>query len=330
MNTNKLSILYLFASFITLLVISAGAWVRLTDAGLGCPDWPGCYGMLSAPISDESLEEAKKLFPNSAIDSGKAFREMIHRYLAGFLGLYVFVISYLTIKANKKNSNIVVIFLIILILVQSFMGMLTVTEQVKPTIVTVHLLLGMLTVSLLFWQFLNLKYKNKSGNKNIFSFFIIICITLLTTQIFLGAWTSTNYASLACSDFPKCLNQWWPEGMNFTQAFTFFNLPSVNYEGGFMNFNSKLAIHFLHRIGALFLSIFFLFLFIYIFFIQNKNKIKEIGVYVLILFVLQIFLGISNILFKLPLLIAVLHTLNASLLLISMISLAYYSTRDIK
>ena len=327
MDVNTIKSISFFGALFTLLVISVGAWVRLTDAGLGCPDWPSCYGLLTPPISDLELSQAKNIHPDAIIDTGKAWREMLHRYLAGILGLYVFFTAYLTIKYSKNASNILPIALVMLIIIQSIMGMLTVTELVKPTIVTIHLILGMTTASLMYWNGLKVVANHNMINLNrTLTLIIIICIFGLLTQIILGGWTSTNYASLACTDFPKCSNQWWPNNMDFKSGFTIFNLPNINYEGGPLEYNAKLAVHFTHRIGALILSLLFLWLFIYLFFLQTNKNIKKIGMVVMALFIVQIILGISNIIFSLPISIAVLHTVNASALLMSMMALLYYST----
>ena len=159
---------------------------------------------------------------------------------------------------------------------------------------------------------------------------IVICTFALIIQIFLGGWTSTNYASLACTDFPKCLNQWWPSEMSFDKAFTLLNLPDINYEGGYLDYTYKLAIHFTHRVGALILSILFLSLFIYIYFFQSNYLYKKIGIFIMTFFIIQILLGISNVLLSLPITVAVLHTVNASILLMSMIALLYYSTDRVR
>lgn len=327
MDVNTIKNISFFGAFFTLFVISVGAWVRLTDAGLGCPDWPGCYGLLTPPISDLELAQAKNIHPDAIIDTGKAWREMLHRYLAGILGLYIFFTAYLTIKHSKNTPNILPIALVMLIIIQSIMGMLTVTELVKPTIVTIHLILGMTTASLMYWNGLKVAVNHNMINLNRTLVLIIaLCIFGLLTQIILGGWTSTNYASLACTDFPKCSNQWWPNNMDFKNGFTIFNLPNINYEDGPLEYNAKLAVHFTHRIGALILSLLFLWLFIYLFFVQTKKNIKKVGMIVMTLFVVQIMLGISNIIFSLPITIAVLHTVNASVLLMSMVALLYYST----
>ena len=327
MNLNTLTNICYFAATFTLIVISVGAWVRLTDAGLGCPDWPGCYGILSTPDTESELLRAKELYPDSVIDIGKAWREMLHRYLAGTLGILVFIITFLMLKYAKHVPKIYPISLSILIVIQSTMGMLTVTQLVKPTIVTTHLILGMTTAGLLLWNGLQIKLKNKIDQIDFkLVNLIFICILALILQIILGGWTSTNYASLACTDFPKCLNQWWPSNMNYSDAFTVLNLPNINYETAPMVYEAKLAIHFTHRIGALILTLLYAALFIYLFYIQSNKTLKSIGIIVFLVFILQIFLGISNVLMSLPISVAVLHTVNASILLLSMITLLFYST----
>ena len=317
----------IFGALYTLVVISVGVWVRLTDAGLGCPDWPGCYGILGTPETDLEISKARELYPDAVIDTGKAWREMFHRYLAGVLGIFVFYISYLIIKYAKHVSKIFPIALILLIITQSIMGMLTVTELVKPTIVTTHLVLGMSTATLLLWNGL-LVQEDKILKLIDKKLIILIGLSILglLTQIILGGWTSTNYASLACTDFPKCDNSWWPSNMDYKSGFTIFNLPSINYELAPLAYDAKLAIHFTHRLGALLLTGLYLYLFTYIFFKQSDITLKVISTIVLLVFVLQILLGVSNVVYSLPINIAVLHTVNASILLMSMITLLYYST----
>ena len=286
---------------------------------------------MSTPDTEQELLRAKELYPDSTIDIGKAWREMFHRYLAGTLGILVFLITYLTLKYAKHVPKIYPISLSILIVVQSTMGMLTVTQLVKPTIVTTHLILGMTTAGLLLWNGLQVQIKDKIDSIDFrLVNLIFICTLALIFQIILGGWTSTNYASLACTDFPKCLNQWWPANMNYSEAFKVFNLPDINYEKAPLVYEAKLAIHFTHRIGALILTGLYALLFIYLFYIQKNKTIRNIGFIVFAVFTIQILLGISNVLMSLPISVAVLHTVNASILLLTMITLLFYSTYHTK
>ena len=326
MDDSRISILSFIGAAITLVVISLGAWVRLTDAGLGCPDWPGCYGLLTTPDTVDELAKAKENYPNASIDVGKAWREMLHRYVAGILGLYVFFITYICIKYSKQNY-ILPVSISILIVIQAIMGMLTVTMLVKPTVVTTHLFFGMLTATLLFINGLKYSGLNLSQDKlpvNAISI-IMLTWTLLIIQILLGGWTSTNYASLACTDFPKCLDQWYPKEMVFDKAFNIFNLPDINYEGGFLAYGAKVAVHYIHRVTALVLSISFLLTIFIIFKLENHVFLKKIISFSLVFFVLQIILGISNVIYSLPLNIAVWHTMNAAILLALLSGALYYS-----
>ena len=326
MDDSRISIFSFIGAAITLVVISLGAWVRLTDAGLGCPDWPGCYGLLTTPDTVDELAKAKENYPNASIDVGKAWREMLHRYVAGILGLYVFFITYISIKYSKQNY-ILPVSISILIVIQAIMGMLTVTMLVKPTVVTTHLFFGMLTATLLFIN--GLKYSGLNLLQDKLPVYAISAIVLtwvlLVIQILLGGWTSTNYASLACTDFPKCLDQWYPKEMVFDKAFNIFNLPDINYEGGFLAYGAKVAVHYIHRVTALVLSISFLLTIVIIFRLKNHAFLKKIISFSLVFFVLQIILGISNVIYSLPLNIAVWHTMNAAILLALLSGALYYS-----
>ena len=325
MDDSKISKLSFVGALFTLIVISLGAWVRLTDAGLGCPDWPGCYGLLTTPDTVDELAKAREYYPNADIDVGKAWREMLHRYMAGLLGLYVFFITYISIKYSKRSYTLPVL-ISILIIIQAIMGMLTVTMLVKPTIVTTHLFFGMLTATLLFIN--SLKYSNirMSSEKIPAIALIIITITwvFLIIQILLGGWTSTNYASLACTDFPKCLDQWYPKEMIFDEAFNVIDLPDVNYEGGILAYGAKVAIHYSHRITALILTFVFISALYVVFKLNKHSLLKKLMSISIVFFILQVILGISNVVYSLPLNIAVWHTMNAAILMALISSALYY------
>ena len=325
MDDSKISKLSFIGALFTLIVISLGAWVRLTDAGLGCPDWPGCYGLLTTPDTVDELAKAREYYPNADIDVGKAWREMLHRYMAGLLGLYVFFITYISIKYSKRSYTLPVL-ISILIIIQAIMGMLTVTMLVKPTIVTTHLFFGMLTATLLFIN--SLKYSNISMSSEKIPAIALIVITItwvfLIIQILLGGWTSTNYASLACTDFPKCLDQWYPKEMIFNEAFNVINLPDVNYEGGILAYGAKVAIHYSHRITALILTFVFISALYVVFKLNKHSLLKKLMSISIIFFILQVILGISNVVYSLPLNIAVWHTMNAAILMALISSALYY------
>jgi cytochrome c oxidase assembly protein subunit 15 len=245
--------------------------------------------------------------------------------MAGLLGLYVFFITYISIKYSKRSYTLPVL-ISILIIIQAIMGMLTVTMLVKPTIVTTHLFFGMLTATLLFIN--SLKYSNTSMTSEKIPAIALIIITItwifLIIQILLGGWTSTNYASLACTDFPKCLDQWYPKEMIFNEAFNVINLPDVNYEGGILAYGAKVAVHYTHRITALILTFVFISALYVVFKLNKHSLLKKIMSISIIFFILQVILGISNVVYSLPLNIAVWHTMNAAILMALISSALYY------
>ena len=217
--------LILSASVLTLCVVVFGAYVRLTDAGLGCPDWPGCFGSLTVPESEVAIMEAQGLYPESIVEVGKAWREMIHRYLAGILGLLILLISFVSYKIRHKLKVKLTLPFIILALVifQATLGMWTVTELLKPAIVTAHLMGGMTILALL--TYLTHRHIGAVSNTIVIDpgikSYIRFGFVLLFIQILLGGWTSTNYAALACTDFPTCHGSFMPD-MDFKNGFNPF------------------------------------------------------------------------------------------------------------
>ena len=206
--------LALLAACLALCVVVLGAYVRLTDAGLGCPDWPGCYGTMSVPQSEAAISLAQQVFPDKKVEVGKAWREMAHRYLAGTLGLLVLALTTLSwaIKKEIRNSVWLTTSLLLIIVLQAALGMWTVTMLLKPAIVTAHLIGGMTTLGILVW----IAHRHWGyASENIIrtdgmKLAIRLALVILALQIFLGGWTSTNYAALACTDFPTCHGTFWP------------------------------------------------------------------------------------------------------------------------
>jgi heme a synthase len=197
MNTSHFRKITLTAMILALIVIVLGAYVRLSDAGLGCPDWPGCYGQFSAPDNMEEITRAELLYPHQAVESEKAWKEMLHRYLASTLGLLIVGMAVIAWKNRKfiDQQLILPTLLVGLVIFQGMLGMWTVTLLLKPTIVTLHLLTGLLTLSLLSWCYLK--------SQNVFSYrapinrqlriWSRLALIVLSIQIFLGGWTSTHY-----------------------------------------------------------------------------------------------------------------------------------------
>ncbi len=305
-----------FAVLLALIVIVLGAYTRLSDAGLGCPDWPGCYGQLSVPDKVSGSEFDRPL------ESGKAWKEMIHRYVAGTLGLLILAILFMVIKGLPKNRQTAGLPLLLLVTVifQALLGMWTVTLLLSPIIVTAHLMGGMTTISLLWWLYLNQKNKVNTYNSisvsSDFKTASLFGLLLVVFQIFLGGWTSSNYAAVACGiDFPTCATQWWPK-MDFVNGFDLSHKPGVNYEFGVLDSPARMAIQVVHRIGALIVFVYLLGLSIALF-----KQHTKLATFLFLLLIGQVSLGIMNVVFALPLSIAVLHNLVAALLLLTVIAI---------
>ncbi len=304
-----------FAVLLALIVIVLGAYTRLSDAGLGCPDWPGCYGQLSVPDKVESNEFERPL------EHGKAWKEMIHRYVAGTLGLLILAILFMVIKGLPKIKQSLGLPLLLLatVIFQVLLGMWTVTLLLSPMIVTAHLMGGMTTLSLLWWLFLNQKKSVKPRSYVVMSglkMAAAIGLFFVVVQIFLGGWTSSNYAAVACGvDFPTCASQWWPK-MDFANGFELSHKPDVNYEFGVLDSPARMAIQMVHRIGALVVFIYLIGLAL-----SLLKYYKGLAIFLSVVLFLQVSLGIMNVVFALPLLIAVLHNLVAALLLLTVIAI---------
>lgn len=316
------------ACCLAFIVIILGAYVRLSDAGLGCPDWPGCFGKITAPKDAQELSLARDAYPHLEVDSAKAWKEMIHRYFASFLGLLIIGMAYLAWR-NRKTAGqqiLLPVLLVGLVIFQGMLGMWTVTQLVHPTIVTLHLLAGLLTLALLFWVLINhikpwlsqLQYQ-RSGRT--VRWLARLSVIVLAVQIFLGGWTSTNYVALYCPDFPTCQGQWLPP-LDFDEAFVFFKDTSVNYEGGTLSLAAGETVHFMHRVGALVTTLVLLLL-IVLLLTQQQSVLRKQALLLMFLLALQISLGIANVVLVLPIPIAVAHNAGAALLLLGLILINY-------
>ena len=313
--------LTLIATLLALCVVVLGAYVRLSDAGLGCPDWPGCYGTLTVPQSESALAHAQTAYPDSPVEHGKAWKEMIHRYLAGALGLLVLAIFVLGWRARKEIevSPWLPSFLLVLIVFQAALGMWTVTLLLKPAVVTAHLMGGMSTLALLawiahrHWGLVSARYLQSDALR----IWVRGALIILFAQIFLGGWTSTNYAALACTDFPTCHGAWFPN-MDFSNAFHWVRELGQGADGKALPLAAYTAIQWTHRVGAL---ITFIYLALVGWHLLKHPQLNKIAQIMLVLLVVQIGLGVANLLLHLPLALAVGHNMGAALLLITVVVL---------
>lgn len=314
----------MFTTLFALVVIVLGAYVRLSDAGLGCPDWPGCYGEVIVPGSSETIAEANARFPERALESGKAWKEMFHRYFAGTLGLLILALAVVA-WINRKEVNqplLLPFFLVGLVLFQAALGMWTVTLLLKPAIVTLHLLAGLATLGLLWLTVLRKHYQRpifSDSAQPILKYWAALALIVLIIQIALGGWTSTNYAAMHCPDFPTCQGQWLPK-LDLDEAFTVWRESGVDYEGGVLPFNAAVTVHFIHRVGAL-LTVLILGLLALRCLAVKRAGIPFIGATILLFLLVQVSLGIANVMLRLPMPIAVSHNGVAALLLMSLIAL---------
>ena len=302
---------------LALIVVILGAYARLADAGLGCPDWPGCYGQLLVPDVVSSEYERP-------LDIAKAWKEMVHRYAASTLGLAIIVIFIFAALGTTERTQSIRVPAALLLLVgfQGALGMWTVTELVHPGIVTMHLLGGFSTTTLIFWLLLNQR-KPIQLNQDISKrdkIILVVVTVLLAFQIFLGGWTSTNYAALSCGEyFPSCLDQMWPDNMDFENAFYWGPL-GIDYEFGVLENPARSAIQMVHRIGALVITGALIGL---AFAYKNYTMLRNNIFIILLLLSIQVGLGIINVVMSLPMFAAVMHNAVALGLLLSLISLAH-------
>ena len=311
--------LALFGAILCFCVVVLGGYTRLSNSGLGCPDWPGCFGHVAPTGAAEHYA--------SQADVRKAWVEMIHRYAASTLGLLIVVIAAFSIRARQERGvkPWLAIVLLVLVVFQGMLGMLTVTWLLKPLIVTGHLLGGLTTLALLLWMWLTMRAHLRPvdgasvlvGNRLVESgrsarVWAGLALASLALQVFLGGWTSSNYAAVACPDFPRCQNQWVPQA-DYEDAFVLWRGLGINYAGGVLDHPARVAIHFAHRLGAILASILLL--------LAAHAALKSFGpgprwagLAVLGALVLQLSIGIFMVWRAFPLPLAAAHNAGAALL----------------
>jgi len=312
------------AVILTFLVIVVGAYVRLEDAGLGCPDWPGCYGqIIGVPDEAHEVARAEQAFPGKTVDAGRARKEMFHRYLAGMLGLLVAAIAAIAWRWRVRigRSPGLSTALVALVAFQATLGMWTVTMLLKPAIVTLHLLGGMSTLALLLWIALQ-EIDPRPAPAEIAQQirpWAAAGLGVLAIQIALGGWVSANYAALACVDFPVCHGKWLPE-MDFGNAFHVVRELGVTAAGAPVSQEALNAIQWSHRAWALITVVY---LGILALWATRTPALRLVGVLLLALLILQAGLGAANVLMRLPLVLAAAHNAGAALLLAALVMLNF-------
>ncbi len=312
----------LAATLLCAIVVVVGAWVRLTNAGLGCPDWPGCYGHAHPAQAAERAAEINAANPDRPFDYQKAINEMVHRYIVGGLGLLVIGLALLSVmnRRDPAQPRVLPWVLVALLVVQALLGMWTVTLLLKPLIVTLHLLGGLLTLALLWWLALPPARRELKAAERPLRRLAIAGIAVLAVQIALGGWTSTNYAAAACPDFPTCQASYWPP-MDFRNAFILWRGLGIDYEGGVLDAPARVAIHYTHRLGA-YVTAFVLLLVVAGALRRGQSgatRIAAIAVGVAV--VLQVLIGMNLVWKGWPLSLGTAHNAGAALLVLATVAL---------
>ncbi|MFK7915330.1 MAG: heme A synthase [Pseudomonadales bacterium] len=308
------------------VVVVLGAFTRLVDAGLGCPDWPGCYGHLTWPTDSVEIAAAEARFPEAPVDLAKTWPEMVHRYFAATLGL---VIVGFTAAAWRRREHLasaapplgLCLLLLAMVLLQGAFGAWTVTLKLWPQVVTAHLLGGFTTLSLLWLLALRVGALGAPGSYALpgrFRLHALLALGAVVLQIALGGWVSSNYAALACPDFPTCHGEWWPAAMDPAAGFNITQSVGPNYLGGLLEGDARVAIQVAHRLGAL-VVLGVVGSLIYRLWRQNHRLARPLaGV-----LALQIGLGIANVVLVLPLAIATAHNAVGAITLLLLVAVNY-------
>lgn len=312
---------------LALVVVLLGGWTRLNYAGLGCPDWPGCYGTLILPTDPVLLTNAQATYPAHPIDTTKGWLEMIHRYAAGTLGLLILAINLLQLRQPEAKQCLgkLPAVLLVLVIVQAIFGMWTVTLKLLPQVVTLHLLGGMLTVTLLFLlraRIQALPNNSRSQQPATTRRAIQIALLLFFCQLLLGGWTSANYAGWACTDWLSC-NPTLNLTLDFQHGFSLPAPADTHFEGGVLPLEARAAIQVVHRVMAVILLAYLLGLSLYL---RNNPTLFVPACIVTGVASAQALLGIANALYAVPLPLAMAHHTGALLLLLSLLKL-YQGTR---
>ncbi len=340
-------------NFLTLLLcyvlVVLGAFVRLSNAGLGCPDWPGCYGQVGVPDAAHEVAAAERKYPDRPVEAAKAWKEVAHRYVAGIVGLLIAALAVLAWRDRSgRLPRRIAMATAAVVLAQIVFGALTVTLKVNPLIVTTHLMLGLTTLSLLWWMWLGsrsgeappvvmkdcamrnerLSWQGMGSRASphaaqrslaLLRPLALLALALLIAQIFLGGWTSTNYAALACPDFPACQGSFLPK-TGISDAFKLWHGHDIDYEYGILDVAARATVHLVHRYGALVLSVVLVGIALYLL-KTGITALRRIGTALLAALALQVGIGIGLVRLQLPLWLADAHNAGAALLLLVVLAL---------
>ncbi|MGF1724474.1 COX15/CtaA family protein [Photobacterium nomapromontoriensis] len=308
---------------LSLCVVALGAYTRLTEAGLGCPDWPGCYGFVAVPDSEAEQATATMRFPDSPLEPHKAWNEMLHRYVAGALGILILIINIMAWR-RPEQPKLIPGLLLVTVIFQALLGMWTVTMVLMPVVVLGHLLGGFTTVSLLLLLRLRLmtvpspvripsaENSVRAGRRlQILSLFGLVVVI---AQIGLGGWTAANYAAMVCTQLPVCEVDWL-QGFDMS-AFAPIQPVHDSYQYGVLNFQQRVSIHASHRIGAMITTVLLLVLG---WRLWLRPVLRPVALVMLVVLAVQVGLGITNVVASLPLAVAVAHNVTGVMLLLTLV-----------
>ena len=330
-DANKYRKLVWVMAFLTFDLIVFGGFTRLTDSGLGCPDWPGCYGAANPFIAHEHIAAAEALMPTGPVTKVKAWIEMIHRYLAMGIGVLIMALMFQAIRQWRKThasafKPAMPIALFLFVCVQGAFGAWTVTMKLQPVIVTIHLLLGMALLAMLVWLGGHEDYLMKPPTpvRDVAALrslrtLALVAAVVLVVQIALGGWVSTNYATLACDEFPLCDGKLVPE-MDFEHGFTLWRELGKTAAGHYLQFSALVAIHWVHRNFALIVTVV---LGLAAWRAMRQPQLRKTGKMLAAVLLVQLFTGVATVFFDFPLAIAVLHNAGAALLVLTVTMLNY-------
>jgi cytochrome c oxidase assembly protein subunit 15 len=330
-DANKYRKLVWVMAFLTFDLIVFGGFTRLTDSGLGCPDWPGCYGAANPFIAHEQIAAAEALMPTGPVTKVKAWIEMIHRYLAMGIGVLIMALMFQSIRQWRKThaqafAPAMPVALFVFVCIQGAFGAWTVTLKLQPVIVTIHLLLGMLLLAMLVWLgeredrllALPAPSRHPAGLRGL-RLLALAAAVVLVVQIALGGWVSTNYATLACDEFPLCDGKFVPE-MDFEHGFTLWRELGMTAAGDYLQFSALVAIHWVHRNFAIIVT---LVLGLAAWRALREPALARTGRVLALALLAQLFTGVATVYFDFPLAIAVLHNAGAAVLVVGVTMLNY-------
>lgn len=314
---------------ITATVVALGAWTRLEDAGLGCPDWPTCYGSITVPLSEQAIVQGQALYPDNPFSAEKAWPEMIHRHFAKTIGLLCIIMAGIALWSARRDKGIPVkhaVFLLFMVCLQGAFGAWTVTMKLFPPVVTGHLLFGFATFTTLVLLVSRLSpFLKASGNAGAASLLPLafLSVAVLVLQIALGGWTASNYAATVCTVLPVC-QEGWRDVLNLPEAFALHTYAGTTYEfAPHLGAAEKITIHVMHRLGAWTTASLLGMLSVLLWFRAGGYRYRRFALFLAGGLLLQVLLGVANVTLNLPLPVAVAHNVVALLLLQVMVLLVF-------